>query len=68
VSLRSGDVLTTKYITDVGPVPTGLVRFADAEGAAAATEALQGKKMVGWLHSLPGGVRFVTWTLLSVIN
>lgn len=37
-----GDVQSTKFVLDAGPVPTGLVRFATAEEAAAATAALHG--------------------------
>ena len=37
-----GDVQSTKFVLDAGPVPTGLVRFATAREAAAATAALHG--------------------------
>jgi RNA recognition motif-containing protein len=40
--LPHGDVQSTKFVLDAGPVPTGLVRFAKAEEAAAAMAALHG--------------------------
>lgn len=43
--LPHGDVQQTKFVLDAGPVPTGLVRFATAEEAAAAMAALHGMRL-----------------------